>query len=318
MTAFCLVLAGCGADEAIRSANEIPDKMDTTNGNMSKMIDEMKKTTSGVHDQSLLIPMENILKSENHDALSPVPFKLMPYGKKLAEAATATELIELTYLWLKEVDESLPAKDIDESGNEVPYSRQQVAKINNEKLARIIALQVIAGFTPQTTIDEIVQTNIVGSGQAGSRRFEQTALSFLMLRTMFIRDVMLQESLLSGPLDNVGKVEESIKYAKLVDSISKYRFASKIGFRTRGLIDENGVQLPSSDQPQELFDTKGASILWGKIHQKAHADLLVTPREVGGNTDEDKRIFAQELKRAEVALAELDSYVKFWEALALN
>jgi hypothetical protein len=256
--------------------------------------------------------MENILKEENHDSLSPVPFKLMPYGKKLAEAATATELIDLTYLWLKEVDESLPAKDIDASGNEIPYTPKQVARINKGKLARIIALQVIAGFAPQATVNEIVQTNVVGSGRDGSRRFEQTALSFLMLRTMFIRDVLLQESLLSGPLDNIGKVEEAIKYAKQINSIAKYRFAAKVGFRTRGLIDGNGVQLPAGDQPQEQLNLQVASELWTRIHFKAHSDLQVLPREVGNNNDEDKQIFAQEQKRAEHAFRELDAYMKLW------
>jgi hypothetical protein len=315
-TALCAVLAACGADKAIESANAIPDKMDQTNKNMSDMKDEMKKTTAGVHDQSLLIPMENILKEENHDSLSPVPFKLMPYGKKLAEAATATELIDLTYLWLKEVDESLPAKDIDDAGNELPYTRKQIARINNEKLARLIALQVIAGFTPQATVDEIVQINIVGSDRDGSRRFEQTALSFLMLRTMFIRDVLLQESLLAGPLDNVGKVEEAIKYGKQVDAVAKYRFAAKVGFKTRGLIDANGVQLPSDDQPQEQLNTQVAGDLWMKIQTKAHSDLQVTPREVGNNTDDDKKIFAQEQRRAAQAFQELDSYVKSWNLTA--
>ena len=240
----------------------------------------------------------------------------MPYGKKLAEAASATELIDLTYLWLKEVDESLPAKDIDDAGNEVPYSRKQVARINNEKLARIIALQVIAGFTPQATVDEIVQNNIIGSNRDGSRRYEQTALAFLMLRTMFIRDVLLQESLLSGPLDNVGKVEDAIRYAKQIDTIAKYRFAAKVGFKTRGLIDEGGVQMPAEDQPQEQLNTQVAGELWTKIQQKAHSDLQVTPREVGSSTDDDKKIFAQEQKRAERAFRELDAYLKSWSLVA--
>ncbi|QDK38775.1 hypothetical protein [Bdellovibrio sp. NC01] len=313
---LCLSLVACEATDAIKSANQIPAKMDQTNQNMSNMLEEMKKTTSGVHDQSLLIPMENILKEENHDSLSPVPFKLMPYGKKFAEAATAQELIDLTYLWLKEVDESLPAKDIDETtGSELPYTRRQVAKINNEKIARLVALQVIAGFTPQTTVDEIVRTHIVGTSSIeGSLRFEETAYSFLMLRTMFIRDVLLNESLLSRPLDNVGKVEESMKYAKQIDSIAKYRFAAKIQFKSRGLIGDDGVQLPEDSQPQEQLSRDVAARLWRSIFEKAQSDLKVVEREVGNNTEEDKKILDQERKRASTDLKILESYVKSWDA----
>lgn len=313
---LCLALAGCEAFDAIKATKEIPEKMDQTNERMSNMLEEMKKTTSGVHDQSLLIPMENILKEENHDSLSPIPFKLMPYGKKFAEAATAQELVDLTYLWLKEVDESLPAKDIDEStGAELPYTRKQVANINNEKIARLVALQVIAGFTPQATVEEIVRTHIVGAVEQGSRRFEETSLAFLMLRTMFIRDVLLQESLLSAPLDNVGKVEEAIKYARQIEFIARLRFASKIGFKSRGLIGDDGVQLPADQQPQEQASKEMAAKIWRTILDKAQADLRVVEREVGSNSDEDKRIYEQEKHRAASGLKILDGYVQSWSQI---
>ncbi len=311
---LCLSLTACDAIDAMNATKEVPEKMDQTNSRMSNMLEEMKKTTAGVHDQSLLIPMENILKEENHDSLSPVPFKLMPYGKKFAEAATAQELTDLTYLWLKEVDESLPAKDIDEStGAELPYTRRQVAKINNEKVARLVALQVIAGFTPQSTVEEIVRMNVVGQSDEGSRRFEDTALAFLMLRTMFIRDVLLQESLLASPLDNVGKVEEATKYARQIDFIARLRFANRINFKSRGLIGDNGQQLPSDEQPQEQLSKDVAAKLWRSIFEKAQADLRVVQREVGNNSEEDKKIYEQEKIRAAQGLKTLQNYVRSWE-----
>lgn len=312
------LLTGCDVEDAIKGTKEVPAKIDATNNNMNRMLDEMKKTTAGVHDQSLLIPMENLIKEENHDALAPVPFKLMPYGKKFAEAATAAELIDLTYLWLKEVDESMPAKSIDEAtGAELPYTKRDIAHINNEKIARLTALQVIAGFTPQNTVNEIVAANIVGVADQGSRRFEQTAYAFLMLRVMFIRDVLLQESLLSLPLDNVGKVEESIKYASQIDSIARYRFANKVEFKSRGLVDENGRQMPEDMQPAEKLELNVAATLWNRIYTKAQADLRIVPREVGSDSQEDKNIYEQELKRSQEDLRILSEYVQAWEH-ALN
>lgn len=313
---LCCGLTACDVEDAIKGTKEVPAKIDATNGNMNRMLDEMKKTTAGVHDQSLLIPMENLIKEENHDALAPVPFKLMPFGKKFAEAATATELMDLTYLWLKEVDESMPAKAIDDStGEELPYTKREIARINNEKIARLTALQVIAGFTPQQTVNEIVAKNIVGVNDQGSRRFEQTAYAFLMLRVMFIRDVLLQESLLASPLDNVGKVEEAIKYAIQIDSIARYRFANKVEFKSRGLVDATGRQLPEDMQPAEKMELSVASVLWGKIYDKAQADLRIVQREVGSNSQEDKAIYDQELKRSLEDLSILSDYVQSWASV---
>ncbi|MFM6928314.1 MAG: hypothetical protein ACKOX6_07610 [Bdellovibrio sp.] len=310
---LCCGLTACDVEDAIKGTKEVPAKIDATNGNMNRMLDEMKKTTAGVHDQSLLIPMENLIKEENHDSLAPVPFKLMPFGKKFAEAATAAELMDLTYLWLKEVDESMPAKAIDEAtGEELSYTKREIAHINNEKIARLTALQVIAGFTPQQIVNEIVAKNIVGASDQGSRRFEQTAYAFLMLRVMFIRDVLLQESLLASPLDNVGKVEEAIKYAVQIDSIARYRFANQVEFKSRGLVDVAGRQLPEDMQPAEKLDLSVAAILWRRISEKAQADLRIVQREVGSNSQEDKNIYDQELKRSQDDLRIISDYVQSW------
>lgn len=310
----CFFLAACDAMDAMSAAKKIPDKMDQTNQRMNNMLEELKKTTSAIHDQSLLIPMENIMKEENHDALSPIPFKLMPYGKKFAEVATAQELIDLTYLWLKEVDESLPAKDIDgNSGVELPYTKKQVANINNEKTARLIALQVIAGFAPQGIVEEIIRVHIVGTLGEGSRRFEDTALAFLMLRAMFIRDVLLEESLLASPLDNMGKVEEAIKYARQIDFIARLRFVEKIHFKSHGLIGENGQQLPLDQQPQEQINKDIAATLWSSILDKTQADLHVVERDVSGSDEENKRIYEEEKSRAAGAISTIQSYAQSWK-----
>ena len=135
----CCLISACGVQDAINSANGIPPKLDKTNKSMEDMLAKL-------HDQSLAIPLDDLRKEENHDVLTPVPFKMIPYGQKFAEAATASELMDLTYLWLKEVDEGLPDKDIDETtGEEVPYTKKQIAHINHEKTALLVALQVVAG-----------------------------------------------------------------------------------------------------------------------------------------------------------------------------
>jgi len=313
---FLLVasVAACDLQKALDGTKQVPEKMDQTNANMRKMLDEMKTTNKGVHDQSLLIPLENLIKEENHDSLSPVPFKLMPYGKKFAEAATSEELIELTYLWLKEVDESLPAKEINEKGEEVPYTHKQVQKINTQKLAKLTALQVIAGFTPQEVVQEMIHNYIIGGDYEGGRRFEETAYSFLMLRTIFIRDVLLKESVLATSMDNIGKLEEAMKYAKKVDAIARLRFADKIQFKTHGLIDDRGQQLPLEDQPQEKLDVTVAAQLWASIYDKAQTQMRFDERSVGQNADEDHHLVELEKKRLQYDLQLIEQNLGYWKS----
>ncbi|WP_374029539.1 hypothetical protein [Bdellovibrio bacteriovorus] len=308
-----LSLSGCDVKEAIDGTKQVPGKMDQMNANMKKMMDEMQTTNKGVHDQSLLIPMENLLKEENHDTLAPVPFKLMPFGKKFAEAATSEELIELTYLWLKEVDEAMPAKDVDDDGNEVAYTKKQIQKINTYKLAKLTALQVIAGFTPQDTVQEIIQHYVVSNYKDGGRRFEDTAYAFLMLRTMFIRDVLLKESILSTSIDNVGKLEEAMKYIKKIDAIARLRFSEKIQFKSRGLVDNSGRQLADDMQPQEKFDRAVASNLWLSLREKAQEQMRVEQRNVGENPEEDHSLLQKEQQRLRYNMQLLEQAIEYWK-----
>lgn len=309
-------LVACDAQDAIDSTKQIPDKMNQTNQKMENMLDAMKTTNKGVHDQSLLIPLENLLKEENQDTLAPVPFKLMPYGKKFAEAATPEELVELTYLWLKEVDEALPAKDIDETtGEELPYSKKQIQRINTQKIAKLTALQIIAGFAPQTVVQEMIQNYVVGGTLEGGRRFEDTTYSFLMLRTMFIRDVLLKESILSKSIDNVGKLEEAMKYIKKIDAIARLRFRNKIEFKSRGLVDYEGRQLPADEQPQEKFDKTTAQRLWESLYDKASAQMKVEARSVGASPEEDQRLLENEKKRIQYDMQLIEQSLRYWKSI---
>ncbi|UOF00165.1 hypothetical protein [Bdellovibrio reynosensis] len=312
---ICCSLLACGLHEALEGTKQVPGKMDQTNGNMKKMLEEMKTTNKGVHDQSLLLPLENLIKEENHDTLAPVPFKLMPFGKKFAESATAEELIELTYLWLKEVDEALPAKDIDEAtGDEVPYTKKQVHKINTQKIAKLTALQVIAGFAPQETVQEIINNYIVANNREGGRRFEETGYAFLMLRTVFIRDVLLKESIMATSIDNIGKLEEAMKYIKKLDAIARLRFTDKIRFKSRGLIDFEGRQLSADMQPSEKFDRKVAADFWASIYEKAQSQMRFDERSVGGNQSEDKALIDNEKKRLQYDLQIIEQALHYWKA----
>jgi hypothetical protein len=296
IAALGLLFSGCGMID-------MPSKMDKTNENMEKMINNMDHTNDGIDQQKQLIPFENMLKPENTANLFPIPTRMLPFGKKLAEAIPAQDFVELAYLWLKEVDEVLPAHKLDAAGNEVPYTQDEILQINHDKTAVLMGLQIVAGFLPQQRVQEMIESQIYGSG-----RYEDTVYMILMLRLQFTRDILLDGSLLSKPLANVGKVAQAVEYNKNIDFIAKLPFAAKIGLKTTGFI-------PADESPVEKLDTGLALKNWERIQRSAERDCDVTTRGVDpktGNPAEDQRLHQKELNQYNQAMGEIQNFISSW------
>lgn len=290
---FALAITGCGMAE-------MPQKMDKTNENMEQMLQNMNRTNDGIDKQSKLIPFENLLKSENTENLAPIPTRLMPFGKELAIVISAQDMVELTYLWLKEIDEVYPDHKVDINGNELPYSTDEIVKINHDKLARLVGLQIIAGFLPQTTVENIIREQIYTGG-----RYEDVAYAILMMRTQFVRDVLLEASLLASPLNNSGKVAQAVEYNKSLDYLAKLPFAKKIAMKTKGFI-------PAESSPSEEFNTGIALINWERIQTAAEEDCKVTPEAITGDAEKDQALYQQKLITYRNSLAEIQTYIASW------
>ncbi|WP_413288738.1 hypothetical protein [Bdellovibrio sp. HCB337] len=293
ITAITLMVAGCGMIE-------MPQKMDKTNENMELMIQNMNHTNSGIDKQSKLIPFENLLKAENTENLTPIPTRLMPFGKELALVISAEDMVELTYLWLKEIDEVYPDHKVDANGNELPYSTEEIGKINHDKLARLVGLQIIAGFLPHATVEQIIHKQIHTGG-----RYEDVAYAILMMRSQFVRDVLLEASLLASPLNNSGKVAQAVEYNKSLDYLARLPFAKKIAVKTRGFI-------PAENSPEETFNPEIALINWKRIQSAAEQDWQVTPESITGDSVQDQAIYQQKQNSYKKSLAEIQSYIKSW------
>jgi len=295
---FGLFFAGCGMID-------MPAKMDKTNENMEKMISNMDHTNMGIDDQRQLIPFENMLKPENTANLFPVPTRMMPYGKKLADAIPAQDFVELAYLWLKEVDEVFPAHKLDTNGVEIPYTPEEIAQINHDKTAVLTALQIVAGFMPQQRVQEMINTQVYGSG-----RYENTVYTILMLRAQFTRDILLDASLLSKPLDNAGKVAQAVEYNKNIDFIAHLPFANKISLKTTGFI-------PAEESPVETLDVSVALNNWQRIQRAAERDCDVVSRSAEpktGDAARDNQLHQAEVNQYNQALADIRSFIGSWPA----
>ncbi|MGZ3771316.1 MAG: hypothetical protein ACXVCP_18320 [Bdellovibrio sp.] len=316
-----LALCGCDAMDALKATKSMDGKMDSMNhkmdqmgemnSKMSKMNDGMQKTVDGIHSQELLIPLENMIKAETIEYLYPVPTSLMPYAKKFAESASNQELVELTYLWLKHINEITPVQDIDKDGKPVDLTLEQTNAFRKQRIGKALALAAIAGFVPQETVEQMVKEHIVGG-----TRHRKTALQFLALRAFFIKDILLEKSLLEELMDEVGKLEDSIKYMNQLEYLISLPFANLISVRTTGLSEvaaEDIVFVLDNDK------IKSIASLWDKIKIKAELNLAdVQEKTWTGDKEKDDEIQAEEKRRYAVAMRSVNSAIEKWKKLDLT
>lgn len=313
-----LTLCGCDAMDALKATKSMDGKMDSMNqkmdqmgemnSKMSKMNDGMQKTVDGIHSQELLIPLENMIKAETIEYLFPVPTSLMPYAKKFSESASSQELVELTYLWLKHINEITPVPDIDKEGNPVDLTLEKTNAFRKQRIGKALALAAIAGFTPQETVEELVKEQIVGG-----TRHRKTALKFLALRAFFIKDILLEKSLLEELMDEVGKLEDSIKYMNQLEYLISLPFANRIGIRTTGLSEvaaEDIVFVMDNDK------IKSIASLWSKIKVKADLNLSEAPERIWtGDKAQEEVLHAEEKRRYDAAMTIINAEIEKWKEL---
>jgi hypothetical protein len=311
LIATCLiaipVLTACGVKESIESIPEMKDQTDRLANRTEDMDEKMGETVAGIKDQRLLIPLQELTKVDNYDALTPIPKKLMPYGKKLAEAISADDMAELAYLWLKSIDTVKPPMEgvlkdkdgkpvLDKDGNVTPvFTDDQIKGINHYNDGLLAALKVVCGFLPEQTVTDLIQRQVVHYG-----RYEATAFQILMLRSDFIDNTLMQASILSDPLPSVGALRQAITYNDSIERIARLPFVSQIGYQSIGF-------LPPHAQISLQLDTGRALANWNYLSGAAQSDLTLQPDPVTG----DK---AQDQQRYVTMKADYDAAVKLVQA----
>jgi hypothetical protein len=311
-------LSGC---DDIDNLLAVPKKMDNMNKTTADMDAGMKKTNAAIHDQQLMIPLKEMENKDNWDVLTPIPFKILPYGKKFAEAATAEELIELSYKYLKQIGEASLTAGMDNDGNDIPYNKTTLEYKNavREKQALLTIVQVLAGFAPQATVNLMIEKYLYGVGEAGSLRYEKTAYQFLYLRYIFIHDVLIESSLTSEPLSNVGMVEQAIIYTQQLDQIAREPFGDRV---VLNLAPSLYVSVCTTTAPVECkpgyesldFSGKMNPKLtfgeWKKIKVAMDTDL-VNGRAV--DPSRDAELTARERQKTIEAQRTVQEYLQYWE-----
>lgn len=302
--AVAIALVGCDAIDAIHATKEMNGKMDEMNASTEKLAE-------GVHLQSLVIPINELLKSDSFLKLSPFPTTIVLYAKPFAEEARPKELVELTYLWLKEIDEVLPEKDFDSEGNPYPENTvctgECLSRLNQtrrEKIGKLMTLQAVAGFTPQSTVDALIRTQIYGDG-----RYYEAAMKLLMLRFVFIRDILLDNSLLNQNLDKIGEVEEAVKYMGQLDDLARLPFAEQIQLTTRGVMKPYlNAEYALDAETQAQLGTR-----WRLLKLKAQSEMKFEKRSLTGDSGHDQRILDEARQKMSRALNTIETHIRYWK-----
>jgi hypothetical protein len=302
------ILSACGVDKAIDSVNATPEKMDEMSRKMGEMQQEMNKTNESIRLQKVAIAKENLEDPQNAKVLLPIPVGLMGYAKLFSENATTDEITGQIYLYLKEINDGLFMKPVDTDGNEIEFTAQQVADINQAKLQKYTAAQAICGLLPQEVVEALVNNYVLTED-----RYQKTVLNILMMRFQFLRDVMLNASLLSESIEDVGSIEKAYEYISYMDWIARRPFIGKVQVKVTGFLPPYGEfyeDITTNSAQQSL------TALYETVLQRAKAVEKVQQSSVSGNAELDKTLFAERTARLETVLEKTRERVAYWKKVS--
>ncbi len=220
-----LILAGSlmGCDQ-LKKVDEALDKMDGLQDQVAKTNNKFDDLNETIHKQTLLVSMQEMLKESNFEKIAPLPTGIIPSAKAFAEVVTAEEMVELTYLWLREIDSTLPPS----SAN--PPTPEDTFDFEKEKFSKLMILATIAAFLPDETVSDIIDNEILPS-----RRHQRAGLQVLALRYFFLGEGLLRNSVLAGTLEGIGAAEEAYAFLQKMQFIAALPFANLIKVQTLGI-----------------------------------------------------------------------------------
>lgn len=234
----------------------LPDQIAETNRGMAK-------TNEGIHQQTIGIALAALQAAENRKVLFPVPSRMMPFGKTMAEALTPEETVLFFEGTLASINEgSLNPRNQSSNPNHPQYL-SALEQFENDKQGDIMMLLVIAGFLPTKTIQAIIDQE----AEQGAHRKE--LFEILMLRSNFTNDVLLNGMVMKGKLETNGSINDAIEYNSHIDFIDKLPFADQIGIKI------TGFTTPELNFEAHL-DTTMAVSNWNRINASAQSDFKAT------------------------------------------
>lgn len=287
--------ASCGK---IDRALDMPDKMDQMNQGM-------KETNESIRLQKLAIALDQLMKKENQEFLSPIPGDMMAPGKLLAETLTAKEATELIYVKLKNVNENTYRDRHPEDDSLAQTS--QIQDFERSKLALLYAVEIVSTFLPDDVLNQIIHDQIRLGG-----RYSETALQILAMRADFYNRVMLKASLLGSKLSTVGGLVMATEYNSKIDMICKLSFAKRIELKITGFMNQ--------DQNDEMSSTLKLDTAVAKANWVMLLDRSQEVQSIGsmGNDQEDNAEVQRQNAVLKDQLSVINNYINSWPAPAVH
>ncbi|MCC6276455.1 MAG: hypothetical protein IT289_00920 [Oligoflexia bacterium] len=219
----CLVaLVGCEAKEALNATKGMP-------GEMRVMQNEMVKTNEAVRLQKLALSLDRMFSDQNTDIMTPPPSGMLSGAKKFAEFATSQELIEQVYAWLLEINEQVPDESLRVNGS---FPKEVVQRVDFQKMQRLVAIQAVAGFTPDFKVREIVDVQIQSGGV-----YQEAAYTFLAARGFFIADYLVSRKILSRKVNNLEKLNSGLSELRNLKYIFDLGLGERVALKVTGFLD---------------------------------------------------------------------------------
>jgi hypothetical protein len=279
---LAVVAVGCQKiDKSIDSVNAMPAKMD---GLQEK-----------INRQGAFLTFKELVDETNAEEILPIPFDLMGFAKEFGKFATVEDLVELFYLYNKKLNEV-----VIDSAAPTP---EEIKRFNHKKSHELAALQAVAGLLPQEKVQAVIDERIMTDD-----RYRDAGLTMLMMRVQFLRDVLLELSLFSEPIDVVGEFEKAIEYGKQIDFVARLPFTKYISMSVTGFIE--------TERPDvvEQLDPAVALATWKKIRTKATRGLgKIEVQEWTGNAAQDQAKHQERLQRFGKGLYEVEKAIQSWE-----
>lgn len=232
------VLSACGITTNMQNISEkmvgLNERIDIMTKNTTHMEDSIKSMSGGIHAQALSIALNEMLKPENTKYITLTqanPIPMIPAAKGLAEIVTEQELVGLTYIMLNEINNC--------QVDTMNLTKEQKDKFDLDKMVKLTALQLIATFAPEKTIDDMIKNQIDNGGI-----YVESAYAVLTLRSIFIKDVMLDQIMGSNTkMTSPAKFENALNFLEAVSNIVNRNYGSNLKIKIFGMYDTDGVGL---------------------------------------------------------------------------
>ena len=274
MTISSLAFFSCGKMHDLLDTPEKLDKMLATTNNMAgttKLMKEgMDSTNESIRMQKISIALTELLKKENREYISPLPGKMLPPGKVMAESLTAEEVLLFTKDFVKKVNEEQITDRHPGINLESDDGKKLLLEFEKEKTADLSMLKIISGYLPEPILNQIIDQE----SEQGAYREE--LFQILMLRAQFYDKLMLGASIMQYDLDTLGRIEKAIEYNTKLQKIEKMPFRDSITLVVTGYKNAADNELNS-----EVLDLKAAQKNWKSIKRKATKEFKVKSYAVG-------------------------------------